>query len=207
MAKRLTIVAFIACVSYVGAAPLQFPEHNFSIELPAAWVDITPKPPEVLIASQSPDNARRMLIFAIKMPDNERGTAAADFRAGVKDSMIKQGWRIEPERQLTINGQPFISFASHSPSGTTLTAYTTASGGEVYMLQAMNGDTSVSDPDLQSIVQSFRLLSQAETQPLNTRSRSAAYRAGYIFGRILFIVIIATIIGLIVRARFKREVA
>ena len=75
------------------------------------------------------------------------------------------------------------------------------------MLQAMNGDSSVNDPDLQSIVQSFRFLSPVETQPLNTQSRSAAYRAGYIFNGSLSIAIIATIIGLVVRAKFKRKVA
>ena len=202
MINRLIIIAVLGFYSNLRAAALQFPEHNFSVELPAQWIDITPRPPQTIVAAQSTDNSRRIVVVAVKILKAHE-TAAADFRAGVKDSISNQGWKIEPEQQVTINGQPFISFTAHIPSGGKFTAYTTAAGGEVYMLQAVGGANSSSDPELQSIVQSFRFLSPAEIHPLDTPSKSPAYRAGYIFGQISCFVGIVWIIWSIIRRSRK----
>jgi hypothetical protein len=186
----LPALALLVSTAFLRAEPIRFPEHNFSIDVPTGWNEITPRPPQALVALQNPDNSKRIMAFAVKLPPNERTTGATDLRAGAKKSMSEKGWRIDPEQQLTINGQPFISFAAHLPSGETGTAYTTAAGGEIYMLQIMQSAALQDASELSSIVQTFRLLSPAELPPLNTPPKSAAFRAGELVGRGLFFAII-----------------
>jgi hypothetical protein len=208
MKNPLPALALLVSAAFLRAEPIRFPEHNFSIDVPTGWTEITPRPPQALVALQNPDNSKRMMAFAVKLPPNERTTGATDLRAGAKKSMSDKGWRIDPEQQLTVSGQPFISFAAHVPSGETLTAYTTAAADEVYMLQIIQGTPLTDASDLQSIVQSFRLLSPAEIPPLNTPPKSAAFRAGEVVGRALFfatIPCVIVVIWFVIRARSKRR--
>jgi hypothetical protein len=185
--------AILGCLSAFGA-PTQFTQHNFSMELPAGWTEMRPRPPLAVVALQSPDNSQRLLAFTVKLPPNERASGATDVRAGAKKSMSDNGWRIDPEQQLTINGQPFISFAGHVPTGEAITAYTTAANDTVYMLQAVRSATAGSDSEIQSAVRSFRLLSPGAALPLNTPPKSGAFRAGYVVGRILFFTTIPAVL-------------
>jgi len=207
MKSHLIALSLLVSTSLLRAEPLRFPDHNFSIEVPTGWTEISPRTPQALVALQSLDNSKRILAFAVKLPPNERATGATDIRAGAKKSMSDQGWRIDPEQQLTISGQPFISFTAHIPSGETLTAYTTAAADEIYMLQAIHGAAVTDASELQSIIQSFRLLSPAETPLLNTPPKSAAFRAGYVVGRVLFFAVIpcAILVWLVIRAKSKRK--
>src|SRR4051812_18186325 len=92
------IMAFAVLAGTPGwGAVSQFPEHNFSIEIPKGWVNMSPRPPQALVASQNADNTQRLLVFAIKLPANERTTGASDMRAGAKKSISEQGARIDPE--------------------------------------------------------------------------------------------------------------
>ena len=208
----LILAALLLGTSFLQAGTLQFPEHNFSIELPAGWTDIKPLPPQTLIASQSADNSRRILVSAVQLPDRERETGAADIRAGAKHSLGDMGWTFDPERPLSINGVPFVAFNSHAPAGKAggmMTSYTTAAGVEVYMLQTIGRAQTDTDPELQSIIQSFRLIKPAEIHQLDQRSNtSAAYRLGYLAGRFAFLLAIPVailVIWLVSRGKARRS--
>jgi len=212
MKLHCTVLALLVSTSLVRAEVISFPEHNFSIDVPAGWTQITPRPPQALAALQNPENTSRILAFATKLPSNERATGAADVRAGAKESLSGLGFKIGPEQQLTISGRPFISFTADHPGGQTLTAFTTAAGDEVYMLSI--GGVGADDPEFQSIIQSFRLLSPVEPSPLNAPSKSAAYRAGEKFGRALIfgaipcaLLVVGVVIWLVFRPRSKQNIS
>ena len=210
MRIRLILAALLFCTPLLRAGTLQYPEHNFSIALPAGWTDIKPPPPQMVIASQSADNSRRILVTAVKLPDRERETGAADIRAGARHSLGEMGWKFDPEHQVSINGVPFIAFNSHPPATSPvgmMTTYTTAAGAEVYMLQSIGRAQTDTDPELQSVIQSFRLINPAEVRSLNKRTDSAAYRVGYFIGRFaifLVIPVIVLVLWLANRSRSRR---
>ena len=63
------------------------------------------------------------------------------------------------------------------------------------------------DPELQSVIQSFRLINPAEVRSLNKRTDSAAYRVGYFIGRFaifLVIPVIVLVLWLANRSRSRR---
>jgi hypothetical protein len=77
----------------------------------------------------------------------------------------------------------------------------------MYMLSAGQEPGAPNDPELQSIIQSFRLLSAAEPGPLNVSSKSAAYRAGELVGKALIFVTIPCgllVVGVIVWLAIRR---
>jgi hypothetical protein len=136
------LLSVLFCSTQAFAAPLRFPDHNFSIEMPETWVPISPQPPEVLAAVQSPDAAKKLLVAAVKLSPLHRSSGADQFRRGMKKGMTSEGWQIDPDRPLTIGDLPFISFATHNQSGITGATYTTAAGDLVYVIQtfAQAGD-------------------------------------------------------------------
>jgi hypothetical protein len=201
------LLTFLFCSLQAFAAPIRFPDHNFSIEIPTTWVAISPLPPQTIVAVQSPDAAKKLLVSAARLSPRDRSSGARRMRAGAKESMTARGWQIDPERQLTIGDLPFVSFTAHIPTGATLTAYSAAAEDEVYMLQSiiLRASDAASDPELQSAVQSFTLLSPALSQSNSSPTSSTAYRVGQIFGRLfVYVFLPIAIITLIRRARAKR---
>jgi len=205
MIVRQVCLILLFSAANVVAALRTFPEHNFSVELPAEWTDVTPGRPEAVLASHSPDSERAFVVIGVKLP-KERGTAAADVRTGARDRMSHEGWVLDPDQSMTINGQPFISFVARNQSGATIATYNTAAGDEVYMLQAVERLGGGPDPELGSIVQSFRFLSPVKTQPLNIRSNSVGYLIGYHLGPYLF-AILGVILWLVFRSKSKGKAA
>jgi hypothetical protein len=176
----------ILLVASRPAPAVQFPEYNFSLEVPSGWRHIQPLLPGELIAAESADKSQCLTAGAAKFPAKERATAASDIRVGSKKSMSALGWRIDPEEKLTINSQPFISFVGHGPDGSTVTVYTTGAGDTWYMIQAVRHAGNVSDSELRSFVQSFRLLTAAATPPLEAPPKAVAFGDGYTVERFLY---------------------
>jgi hypothetical protein len=206
--KPLLIIAGFLCVYRLDAAPQKFPEHNFVIEVPESWTDITPKPPLVVVAIQSADQRRRLLVFGVAVPEKERAKFATDFRAGIKSSLEEQRCQIDPEQQITIGDLPFITFTAHRSDGIAFTSYVTAAGDRGYLMQTLAEESLArSDAELRGIVHSFRLLSPAKPLPLHTPLPSKAYKVGRIVGIIWTITLIPSVLGvtgwLIYRARKK----
>jgi hypothetical protein len=205
MKQFLLLVAILAvALSSLRAAPTRVPEHNFSVEIPDGWIDIRPLPPETVLAKKNAANTKGFMVAATKLSGSERDSGAADFRGGVKKGMTERGAKIDPEERLTIAGLPFVSFAAHVPTGQTFLEYSTAAGDLVYLLQivASPGIDVAHDSELQSIVQSFRLLSAVPSAPLDATPQSAAYKAGYLFGRFAAI---GVVVWLIIRLFSRRK--
>src|SRR4051812_27759068 len=103
MRIHLVLLALFSSTVSLKAAPTSFPEHNFSMELPAGWTDISPRPEQTLIAAHSADNSERILVSALKLRGRDRESGASEMRAGVKKGFSEQGLRIEPDREVTLN--------------------------------------------------------------------------------------------------------
>jgi hypothetical protein len=190
MKSRLLLLAICAFALRLSGAPLSFPEQNFAIEVPADWTPIGPLPDtpgaKLLVASQSADRNKKVLVFTTKYSKPDIAAYATGVRQGIKKPWTANGWTIDAERESTTGGLSFVSFAAHTSTGATITAHTTTAGDEVYILQLIsNSGATSTDPELQSILQSFRLLAPPKALPLATSSKSAAFEAGEKFGRVI----------------------
>ena len=168
------ILSLLASTFRLSAGPLAFPEHHFSIQIPENWTPISPTPAQTLAALQSPDNSKKLVVIANKLPENERATGLRDFRAGVKDNLAGQGWQFGPEKQVTIRGLSFISLMGHKDTHTLFT-YTTAAGDDLYLLTFhLDQNITTSDPEVESIIQSFELLTPASSKSEPTPAVAAS---------------------------------
>src|SRR5437764_738942 len=101
------LVAFCGVLvagSCVSAESLSFPDHNFAIEIPKGWIPISPRLPQMLVAVQYPDASKKLLITASRIPEREISTAPVNFRAGLKDSLVAQGWKFDADQPAESGG-------------------------------------------------------------------------------------------------------
>src|SRR5260370_25483515 len=84
-----------------------FEQHNFAIEFPSNWHEIKPPAPQVLVAVQSPDRLKTILIVAHEFPEHELGTVVSGMMAGSRRSFIEKGWQVIDKDATSINGVPF----------------------------------------------------------------------------------------------------
>src|SRR5437879_863087 len=89
------------------ATPSIFQQHNFAIEFPSNWHEIKPPAPQVLVAVQSPDRLKTILIVAHEFPEPELGTVVSGMMAGSRRSFIEKGWQVIDKDATSINGVPF----------------------------------------------------------------------------------------------------
>ncbi len=201
MKSRLLFLAVCAFALRLSGAPLSFPEQNFSIEVPPDWASMGPLPDtpgaKLLVASQSADKNKKVLLFTTDYAKPDIAAYATEVRRGIKRPWTAGGWTIDAERETTLGGLSAVTFAAHTPAGASITAYTTSAGDKVYILQLIsNSDGAGTDPDLQSILQSFRLLAPPKALPLATSSKnSAAFEAGEKFGRVVGWVVGAALVA------------
>jgi hypothetical protein len=186
------MILFSACQASV-AAPRVFQDHNFAIELPVNWQPLDPPPAETLAVSQTSDSLKTILVIAKKLPANDLPNAARDMSAGAKQSATDKGWQISNEHDTSFSGVPFHAFTTRISASASMVTYVGVAGNEGYMLQAIckMGDAG-SDPEVQTSVSSFRLLSPRNITLTTTRPNSTAYRTGYVFGELLVVALIGT---------------
>ena len=197
--KPLLLLAWLLLASTLDAALRRFPEHNFAIEVPAEWTEIAAPVPPVVVAVQTPDQSRAVLVMAVEVPEKERHVFAADFRAGVTAGLKDKGCRVEPEQPLTIGDLPFITIPALRPDGMAFTSYIAGAGNRGYLVQVMAEPGLVnSDPELRGIVQSFRLLSPAKPLPTHAPPVRQPSRFAFFIGRIWGITLIASVLGLVI---------
>jgi hypothetical protein len=154
------LTAFLLLSVYALAGPMNFVEHNFSVEMPSGWSTISPAPRDALLAVQSPGKTQKFLVFASKTQSLVHPDAGREVRNDTKDKMTKIGYKMDPDQDITLGGVPFVSFVAHLPSGgSAITVYTAKAGDQVYMLQAISmGSDAAGEAQLQAAVQSFKLL-------------------------------------------------
>src|SRR5580765_1313394 len=87
--KYNAILLFLAIGSpFSHSAPLTFQDHNFAIEIPATWQQLNPPPPQTLLAAQTPDGLKTVLVSTMKITAQDLATAARDMKAGARQSVI-----------------------------------------------------------------------------------------------------------------------
>ncbi len=134
---------------------------------------MTPASAQTLAVLQSADNSKKVVITVQKVPEAERATALRDFQAGFKNSLVKD-WQLGSEKQVTIRGLSFISLIAHKDTQTEIT-YTAAAGEDLYFLAfILNQKNATSDPEVESIMQSFQLLTPGSSPPGPTPAASAS---------------------------------
>jgi predicted Zn-dependent protease len=201
---RLTSLCFavlLVAPGYARAETLSSKDHNFSIDLPNGWSETNaPAPPPAIFTVKNTRGQKSFIVIAAQIPDKERASVARDMATGAKKASREKGWKISSEKQTTLNGMIFETFKSETPDGITLMNWITSAGNEASSLQGISkiGDAS-SDPELQSIADSFRLISPLPTNTPGLDKGSVAYKVGRVFGCCLFPgVLIALIAGFII---------
>lgn len=177
----------LALPQFATAETLSFPEHNFAVDLPEGWGETNaPAPAPAVMTVKNADGQKTFIVVAAKVPDKERATAVRDMAGGAKAASKEKGWKITSERQVTVKGLTFDTFNAQIPDGPTVVNWMTSAGSEAYSLQGIHrsGDAA-SDPELQSILASFRLLTPAPANTPRYDTNSVAYQAGRVFGCIL----------------------
>ena len=175
--RHTTLLPLLFCFSQAFAAPIRFPEHNFSIDIPTNWKPISPRPgsepSNAVVAVQSRDTLKNLFVLVTKF-QGEKGSSR-NFGMIEKKHMSDLGWQIDPDGQLTIGGLQFVTCAMHSPSGAIQTLYFAVAGNEIYVIQSVvRAAKAANDLDLQSTIQSFSLLSP-DTPPASDRQLAATH--------------------------------
>ena len=187
------ISALILIMSdFAVAETMSFQNHNFTIEVPSTWTTINPTPPGALFAVQSSDGEKVFFATALSVPENESASRGLSMMiAGFKKARIDNNWPIVAERQQTANDLSFTVFTSQAlGKNDTATTWFTSTGTEVYLLQGIHkaGDATT-DQELLSIINSFHLISPAQTISHNNPTTSTAFRVGCIFGIVMVVVL------------------
>jgi hypothetical protein len=187
MRCALFIFISVLLLGHGFATPHTFQEQNFSVDIPSGWLPLRPLPPGALDAFQSPQKSERLVIFAAKVSANKYPHAEVDTWQSAKKAMTDGGLKFDPERKTALGGLSFITASARLPSGGSLTAYTAARGNDVYMLQAFSM-AAVDSPgsQLQSAVQSFRLVSPESASAKPSSEDSSAARSGAAAGHVFF---------------------
>ncbi len=201
----VSFIAALALVSPSDAETLSFPEHNFSIELPANWSRADANAPAVMGAKNADGTKVVVVVVAAPIPEGERSDAAAQMVAGAKGSMKEKGWAIFGERPVTSSGLVFDTFTARMSDAGTMTIWVISVDDKAYSLTGIwkSGDASA-DPELQSVLRSFRFLSSVSQNTSSADRSSVAYRIGYMLGPFLLLAVLAGGVIMLVR-RFRRQ--
>ncbi len=190
---RLALIIAASIPIFAIASPHADKEHNFEIDVPDNWHAIKkPQPAFNIIAVQSPDQQKILLVSSMDIPPSERFSFSRGMFSGVKEGLQKASWHLTREEEVKINDLTFHSVLARGEAVKTTAAYVTSAGEYGYCLQIYSDKSEASnDAELQSVIKSFRLL--AFRQP----NESTAYDVGFFIGRhlVLFAVILLGFIG------------
>ncbi|MFI0348643.1 MAG: hypothetical protein ACH346_07775 [Chthoniobacterales bacterium] len=205
MKHKVLLFALFLAASSLSAATLPFPEANFSLEVPSDWVAVTPKPAQVTLVMKNPIGSKVLIVLAIKSSGRHLLKGAADMREGAQQEQSKAGWKIFPEQRAIIAGIPFIFY--HSINGNQAsTFYTTSAGDYVYGIRCTKVDgMPFDDAELNSVINSFKLLSPARMNPLTQSSGARVGKAIRIFTTVAFIPSLLLIAWLFYYNRSRRK--
>jgi hypothetical protein len=194
--KALGIFAVVVSIWMMGASAraVTFTAQNFEINFPPGWHQVTPTPEGAIFVSRSPDGSKVVVVNAAEVPASDRTAGIAEALAGSKETAVKHGFPTDPEQSLTVNGVPFRYYVAHQTAAGTMATYAAVAGHELYVLALVNnhGDTST-DSELQTVVQSFHLITPAEIPRSVDAPRSsgndAAFQMGRVFGMLLVLAV------------------
>jgi hypothetical protein len=150
------LLTLLALAPELTAAPITFPDHKFSIELPAAWTQVTPTPAGALTVAKNASGSTQVILI----PRNLIPLGFNGQRAELKKSLVKKGIILQPDQVFKVGDQPFILvYGRYAAGNLTLADYITGTDREVITIAfTINGVPTTSDPDIDSIVRSFTFL-------------------------------------------------
>lgn len=157
--RHLLLSFLLATTALLSAEPLQFPDKNFTLEVPAGWENINPPDPKIVAALRSQTGGKLVLVLSAKLPERERVTGASSVRAGMKSSFEKSGMTIDSESTATVGGVPYLTLKAHSSAPKYIHAYITSVDGTIYAFQHIS-DTDEADggPGFKSVLEGFKLI-------------------------------------------------
>jgi hypothetical protein len=195
LALTLSITGSVAAV----AGPVVVKNHNFAIDIPPGWQPMKPPAPNLVVAVQSSDRHKKVLVGAATLsPNEERVKSSRNAFEGMKAGMTNAGWKIVRESGATLSGVLFHSVVAEGARSTSAIAYVSSTGEEIYSIQ-MYSDTieASSDPELKSILRSFHFISA------RSGNESVAFRMGYFLGHygipLLVVIVFISVAWIIVR--------
>jgi len=174
----ILILIFIA-TSPLDAKPLVFSELNFSVELPDDWTLLSASNPQYAVLARNNDNTKTLVVAVIKFPPKlspgALSSGIADFKNSWKVGLIKTGWKISKEQPIVIADIPFITFPGIKNNAFCLN-YLTSAGDYLYGIKCELYNAQ--DPEVLSIINSFRLLSPAKVNSLPPETTTTGYILG-----------------------------
>lgn len=184
----------LAALPYTSASAVDYPEHNFSIALPAGWTAINPPPQQVLFAVRSPDQSKILTATAATIPERDRDRALRDSRAGVNQSFLDQGMRVEPAQTMTIGGMSFEFVRAQMPGGGSSVAYTAADANRLYVLNAISRTSdAANDAELLPSILSFRLLHPVTPLPGDGPTDLSAHQGRSFLGILALLAVLVSL--------------
>jgi hypothetical protein len=176
-----SIVGMLVIVFLTGAAasaPVTVDQYNFSVEIPEGWTPLETPTPEIALARESADKQKTVRVGVLKVQTDELVAGTRDMVEGMKQGMLRSGLRIENERDAAMAGLFFHTLVARGAGTKTAAGYTTSAGDCVYGIQLHSNQTDASsDPELQAIIASFRLLAPKHA------GETPAFRIGYQVGQ------------------------
>lgn len=194
--KAVGIFTVVVSVWMTGASAraVTFTAQNFEINFPPGWKKVTPTPQGAILVSRSPDGSKVAVVNAAELTASESTAGIAEALAGAKETAIKDGFPTDPEQSLTVNGVPFRYFTAHQSATVSMTTYAGVAGRELYVFALVNknGD-GPTDPELQTVVQSFHLITPVEIPQSVNVPRLAGNDPAFQMGRVLGILIVLAV--------------
>lgn len=183
--KTALLALVLVATSSLQAATQNFPDLNFSIQIPSDWIPLAANNPAIKGIYKSPSGEKFVLLTAFPAPPNQRDYAVMDFLKGAADAEAKAGWTIFPQQTNMVNGIPFIS-QTCSLNNASSVNYAVAAGNFCYGLKLQkNTGAAFDDEELGSIIQSFRFLNPVQVNENAERRVTAGTTIGWIVGKVL----------------------
>ena len=201
------ILAVLVWLTGSSAKAISFTEQNFAVEFPARLANHNSTAGGIAHGFAEPrTRSKAVAVNATELPESERATGIANALAGAKKIYIESGLPTDPEQSLTINGVPFRYFVGHPTPTNASAVYAAMAGNELYTLVLItkSGDAS-RDPDLQTVLQSFRPITPVEVSRSNDVTTSISYKIGHLTGLLLFGILGIAIVGWLVRSVSSRS--
>jgi len=203
--KKAALLLLVFC-QVCRAELVRFEEANFSIDIPATWKK-SEAPPQALALYRSADNSKGITLMTAELPAKEAPTARDQMVSGAKEAAQKSNVPITGEHDKEIDGVNFRVFKMTMPGNVTVQSMTGVLGLRGYSIQGFSGVSDpAKDPELVSMLESFRLLAKSAAPPAPAPSappRNEAYEFGKMMGRLSFFALIGAAIIIVVRRSFR----
>jgi hypothetical protein len=155
----------------------------------------------IKLLARSADNSKMICVIVVEEA-GLKGTGINDeYIGGLKRGFTGNGGTIISDQRMQLAGVPAYEVIGRIPApGKTLSTkmHSTVADGRSYAVQIMDAEGDVTrDRQLGQIMATFHFLKPPKISPLD--GRSAAFRIGYLFGRVGVVAVLVAVVVLIIR--------